>query len=148
MFMISVLGEWSCLVGTLVMPPAMDGELAQVPIAHPKLLYATANGAMGVLATLSKDAYQHLTTLESNLRREIKGVGDLSHAAYRSFQKQHQRKEAFGVIDGDLVERFLDLDAEAMQRVVEGTDQNNGHTRMELSVAEVTRMVEELARMH
>ena len=52
------------------------------PIAIPKLLFATINGMIGVLASISDETYAFLRKLEENLRRVIPFVGELSHEEY------------------------------------------------------------------
>jgi DNA damage-binding protein 1 len=73
------------------------------------------------------------------LRKVIKGVGGLSHAAWRTFQNQHQTYECKGFVDGDLIEQFLDLKRDSMERVAK--DMGEG-----VSVEELLRVVEDLSR--
>ena len=74
-------------------------------------------------------------------------VLQLTHCTYRfrSFKSERRKSTAAGFVDGDFVERFADLSEETMQRVLAGT---NEHERLELSVLEVLKTVEEAARLH
>eukprot|EP00965_Chrysotila_dentata_P128135 4236683-Pleurochrysis_carterae.AAC.5 len=71
--------------------------------------------------------------------RVIKGVGGLSHREYRSFCNERKTAESTGFIDGDLVEAFLSLSDAEKSEVVNGLD---------VSAEELTRQIEELARLH
>ena len=51
------------------------------------------------------------------LRRVIKGVGGFSHAEWRSFQNEHIVADCRSFVDGDLIEQFLDLKRESMERI-------------------------------
>lgn len=82
----------------------------------------------------SKDVC-HVT--QDCLRKVIKGVGGLSHAAWRTFQNPHQTYDCKGFVDGDLIEQFLDLKRDSMEKVAKD---------MGVSVEELLRVVEELSR--
>ena len=47
----------------------------------------------------------------------IKGVGGFSHAEWRAFHNEHTESECRSFVDGDLIEQFLDLKRESMERV-------------------------------
>lgn len=48
-------------------------------------------------------------------------------------------------MDGDLVELFLDLNQDEINEVLEGAE---GGERLTASLEEVTKLVEELSRLH
>ena len=56
------------------------------------------------------------------MSKMIKSVGKISHSFWRSFQNDQMCHLSFGVIDGDLIESFLDLpastQAEICQKVI------------------------------
>jgi DNA damage-binding protein 1 len=122
--------------GSLVMR-LPDSELALVPT----LLLAGVEGSVHVLASLPPDLYALLERLQAALQKVVRGVGGLEHAAWRAFRDERRTEPARGVIDGDLIEGFLDLDAEAAARVV-------AHMGPPHTVDDVTRRVEELQRLH
>ncbi len=65
------------------------------------------------------------------------GIGGMSHAAWRSFHNEHQTRPCSSFVDGDLVERFLDLkEAKAAEVARE----------MKMTIRDVTRAVEALQR--
>jgi DNA damage-binding protein 1 len=46
------------------------------------------------------------------MRAAVRGVGGLSHEAWRAFANERRSAEAHGFVDGDLIEQFLELSAE------------------------------------
>jgi len=122
--------------GSLVMR-LPDSELAQVAT----WLFCTIDGTIGLLASMTPTMFELLNRLQEALRKVVRGVGGFSHAEFRSFRNERKVNPARGFIDGDLIELFLDLRPEELTKVMEflgsGTSQD-----------EVTRLVEELARLH
>ncbi|KAJ3309225.1 DNA damage-binding protein 1a [Boothiomyces sp. JEL0838] len=106
-------------------------------IANPILLYATINGALGVICTLS-DHVELLTKLEASLK-QLPTIGNLSHDRFREFENQKLCTKKEGFIDGDLVEAFVDLDNEMKEKVAQEVGQ---------PVQELTKIVQDLARIH
>ncbi|KAJ1993878.1 DNA damage-binding protein 1a [Dimargaris cristalligena] len=115
------------------------------PVARPQLLYGTVNGAIGVVASLTAERFDLLQRLQTNLTRVIQPVGGLPHDRWRAFTNTQRSVPAEGFIDGDLVEQFLDLDNTEMQAVVSGA---HGGTPLDLTVDELTRMVEDLTNIY
>ncbi|KAI8360101.1 DNA damage-binding protein 1-like protein [Mortierella sp. GBAus27b] len=113
--------------------------------AVPKLLFATVSGAIGVIATLSAEKYALLHQLESNMSKVIKGVGGLSHISWREFRSDKRTIQSTNFVDGDLIELFLDLSQDEINDVLEGAD---GGEPIKVPVEEVTKLVEELSRLH
>jgi DNA damage-binding protein 1 len=49
------------------------------PVA-PSLIFATASGAIGVVADLSLERFKLLDQMQYNMNRVIKSIGELSHS--------------------------------------------------------------------
>ncbi|KAF9197041.1 DNA damage-binding protein 1a [Haplosporangium sp. Z 11] len=113
--------------------------------ATPKLLFVTVSGAIGVVATLTKDMYELFHHLETNLSKVIKGVGGLDHTSWRTFRSHAKTLPSENFVDGDLIELFLDLSQDEVNHVLEGPD---GCQPIKVPVDELTRLVEELSRLH
>lgn len=101
------------------------------------VLFCTVGGMVGVVASLSKETFDFFLTLQNKLTSVISGVGGILHSQWRSFSNERRTEEAYGFIDGDLIESFLDLSKEKMALVVQG---------MGVSVEEVCRRVEQIQR--
>ncbi|KAF9103191.1 DNA damage-binding protein 1a [Mortierella sp. AM989] len=113
--------------------------------AIPKLLFATVSGAIGVVATLTPEKYELLHHLEKNMSSVIKGVGGLDHASWRTFRNDARTTPSTNYIDGDLIELFLDLTHDEINSVLGGPQDGEP---IEVPVEEITKLVEELSRLH
>lgn len=82
-----------------------------------------------------------IQSLQDCLRKVVKGVGGLDHAAWRSFSNERRSEEARGFLDGDLLEQLLDLGPAQQQHVAELMGDGT-------SAEELVRRVEELSRLH
>lgn len=81
-----------------------------------------------------------LINFQTNLSRSIETTGDLSFEQWRSFRNQARESEGpFRFLDGEMLERFLDLTESKQEMVCEGLGP---------SVEEMRNIVEELRRLH
>jgi len=79
-------------------------------------------------------------TLQSNLAELVIAPGNVPFAKYRAFKNQvRDAEEPYRFVDGDLIERFLDVDEEIQSKAVEG---------LGIDVESVKAMVEALRRLH
>ncbi|KAL2914374.1 hypothetical protein HK105_206146 [Polyrhizophydium stewartii] len=116
-----------------------DGGLSVTP----ELLYCTVNGALGVIASLTPETYATLETLQKHLRSVVTCVGDLKHAEWRMFQTERKSVEDTGIIDGDLIETFLDLSRKQQEQIAERVAAERG-----VSFADLIKLIEDLTRIH
>lgn len=124
--------------GSLVMR-LPDSQVAKIPT----MLFGTINGAIGVVASLPSDQYTVLLSLQEGMRKVIQGVGGLNHGEWRAFVTPFMKTNADsrGFVDGDLIEQFLDLKRESMDAVIAAMS-------IEADVDSISRLVEDLARLH
>ena len=136
---------------------------------HTALLFGTVSGAIGMVVAVDRTRFAMLSRLEAVLRgttvslgepgsddrapEHIVGIGGLQHAEWRApFTDRTAGGTAWGlgataaatagqrgIIDGDLVERYLDLHPSEMQQVAR---------QMGTSADPLTAVVEEMARLH
>lgn len=77
---------------------------------------------------------------QSKLADRIRTPGDIRFEKYRAFRNAEREGDGpFRFLDGELLERFLDMDEETQQDVCQGLGP---------SVEDIRNMVEELKRMH
>jgi DNA damage-binding protein 1 len=70
----------------------------------------------------------------------VETLGNLEFDRYRSFRNEEREADsAFRFIDGELIERFLDVDEKIQEELVEGLGPD---------VESMRNMVEELKRLH
>jgi len=86
-------------------------------------------------------AYQNiLIELQSNLAEHISSPGEIEFNKYRGFKNQvREQGEPIRFVDGELVERFLDVNAEVQEKAIKG---------LGIGIEEVKELVEGLRRLH
>jgi DNA damage-binding protein 1 len=100
------------------------------------ILFGTVNGAIGeklfqqiqffqksfsgLVTQVPQEFYEFLMALGSRLVKVIESVGNINHYIWRSFETEMGSRPYKNFIDGDLVESFLDLPRETMQKVCLG----------------------------
>ncbi|KAI8096333.1 mono-functional DNA-alkylating methyl methanesulfonate N-term-domain-containing protein [Halteromyces radiatus] len=109
------------------------------------LIFATANGAIGIIADLSESRFKLLWHMQNNMTRVVKSIGHLSHSDWRSVVTMGRKEQSSNFIDGDLIESFLDLTPQQMQQVVDG---HHGGKKLDRSVEDLCKVVEELMSLH
>ena len=134
--------------------PTLDGD---VPAdCH---IYAGANGSIGIIVGITKSKYRLLKKLETELVKYFarSNPGQLDHQAWRAF-KTDRRKErrARSFVDGNIIERFLDLAQDDAAKVVEALNksilseaavQDSGDND-KILLADLTAAVQEMSRLH
>lgn len=76
--------------------------------------------------------------LQEQMAKHIPTVGNLDFKIYRSFKNaERDTLEPFRFVDGELIERFLDLDIELQKAICQGLGP---------SVEDVRNMIEELKK--
>jgi DNA damage-binding protein 1 len=74
------------------------------------------------------------------LSRAVEPTGDLKFDKYRSFRNEQREAEApFRFIDGELIERFLDVEESVQEEICQGLGPD---------VEAMRNLVEELKRLH
>lgn len=81
-------------------------------------------------------------TLQSNLGNLVTAPGDVEFARYRAFKNQvREEEEPNRFVDGELIERFLDISEDVQKKAIEGLGN-------EWDVEAVRGLVEGLRRLH
>ncbi len=96
----------------------MDGKCKVDIVISSQMLYGTIDGTIGYILGLCSKTYAFLAALQHAMDAIVKPVGDLSHSHYRAWRWDETRHGACGFVDGDWIEKFLDLDHTTMDRVV------------------------------
>eukprot|EP01038_Epipyxis_sp_PR26KG_P006417 gene6417-8834_t len=148
------------------------------PIGSNSILYGTITGSIGNIISLNEDSYRFFHAIERSMRNRTLAIGDPNHFEWRSFQNSLRTSPQRNMIDGDLVEMLLELDKEewnsiakevndelnnyliTMNAKVNGSDNNIIGTaenafagllaqdKVSLSVEDIIRRVEDIARLH
>lgn len=97
-------------------------------------------GSLYLFGEITPQYQDLLITFQANLARCIETTGNLSFDQWRSFRSQLRESEGpFRFLDGEMLERFLDLTESTQEIVCEGLGP---------SVEEMRNIVEELRRLH
>lgn len=122
--------------GSLVMQmPENEGPALKT------LIFGTSDGMLGVIANLKKESFQFFEALQNAMATLVPGVGGFAHSEWREMvlENQDHRAPAKNYLDGDLIERFLDLSLAQMSTV---------SSLVNVSVEELVQRVEEMQRLH
>jgi len=113
-----------------------DSELGNVPT----FVFGTVGGAIGVIAVISREQFEFLSSVEHALRDVVKGVGGLSHSQWRAFHNERRSApDSRRFVDGDFVETFLDLPRDRMELVAD---------RVGIPVDTLVSRLEDFSRIH
>lgn len=83
------------------------------------------------------------------MAREIKNVGKIDHTSWRSFHTERKTEPPVGFIDGDLIERCLDISRDTLAKVITGLQMDDGSgVKRDATVDDIIKLVEELSRIH
>lgn len=105
------------------------------------LIFGSPTGMLGVVANLKPESYQFFLALQKAMATLIPGVGGFDHAEWREMQMKNPPVIAPSqhFLDGDLIERFLDLNLAQMNKV---------SAMVNVGAETIVRRVEEMQRLH
>ncbi|CAL8070914.1 unnamed protein product [Calicophoron daubneyi] len=145
--------------GNLVM---QNNEERWPAIGHPAYMYGSVSGSLGLIIQISPILFAFLKEIESRLASLVVPVGGFPHDTWRAFKTDRVVRMAHNFVDGDLIETLLDLSNEDKAKLVKGLRipvnveefgvsgsvcTTDPETR-ECTVADLVKVVEEMARLH
>ncbi|KAK3352658.1 mono-functional DNA-alkylating methyl methanesulfonate N-term-domain-containing protein [Lasiosphaeria hispida] len=106
----------------------------------PKAFLGTVEGGIYMFGTVAPHAQDLLLRFQAKLATVIQTAGHIEFRNYRSFRNgERQGDGPFRFLDGELLERFLDVDEKTQQEICQGLGP---------SVEDLRNIVEELRRLH
>jgi DNA damage-binding protein 1 len=108
----------------------------------PRAFLATVDGSIYLFAMIAEGKQDLLMRIQAKMADMVKSPGEVPFNKFRGFRsgvRDMGEEGPLRFVDGELVEAFLNLDAEAQVKVVEG---------LEIGVEEVRGLVESLKRIH
>lgn len=117
--------------GTLVLPNP-DPEALTLP----SLLYATASGAIGVIASIPKALFDQLIVIQTALAKGH-GIGGFEHSAWRSYSDRKKTSPASNFIDGDLVESVLEFSPQSQEKIANAVN---------MTVQDLIKLIESISQ--
>jgi DNA damage-binding protein 1 len=78
-------------------------------------------GSIYLFALISQPYLNLLITLQSNLANLVQAPGDMDFTRFRAFKNQVRAEdEPMRFVDGEMIERFLDVGEEVQAKAIEG----------------------------
>ncbi|KAL9109514.1 MAG: hypothetical protein Q9227_005849 [Pyrenula ochraceoflavens] len=118
----------------------------------PRAFLATTSGAIHLFALIASSFQDILMRLQAAVAPRVQAPGYMPWAKYRAFKTAvREAEEPFRFVDGELVERLLDLDERGKKEVCEELKIGVGEEKwaeMGGSVERIVSMVEGLRRLH
>ncbi|PMB64693.1 DNA damage-binding protein 1 [Beauveria bassiana] len=109
-------------------------------VVSPKAFLASIEGTLYLYGDIAPKYQDLLITLQTNIEKYVKTTGGISFDAWRAFRNQAREADGpFRFVDGEMVERFLDLGKQTQAALCQD---------LGLNVEDVRNMIEELRRMH
>jgi DNA damage-binding protein 1 len=97
-------------------------------------------GSLYLFGLITPQYQNLLMTLQSNLADLVRSPGNIPFSRFRAYKTQvREAEEPNRFVDGDLIERFLDVSDEVQKKAVEG---------LGVDVESVRGIVEGLRRLH
>jgi len=132
-------------------PAASDGNNTPEAALVPKLLFFTSSGRIGVIVEVGPELSLHLTALERNLGKVVAEIANASHAKHRApvgaWGKSDADAAAYGFLDGDFLEKFLDYDhpSSETERILKGSISPE---KLKQTYGEIRQSLEALQALH
>ncbi|KAI9465477.1 CPSF A subunit region-domain-containing protein [Lactarius psammicola] len=117
----------------------------------PKLLFFTSSGRIGVIVDAGPELSLHLTALERNLSKVVTEIANASHAKHRApvgaLGKSDADAAAYGFLDGDFLEKFLDFEhpSSETERILKGSIPPE---KLKQTYGEIRQSLEALQALH
>ncbi|KJZ79173.1 hypothetical protein HIM_01324 [Hirsutella minnesotensis 3608] len=109
-------------------------------VVYPKAFLGSVDGTLYLFGDIASQYQDLLMTFQSRLQEYIHAPGNIGFDRWRAFRNQAREGDGpFRFVDGEMVERFLDLDESKQELVCEGLGP---------SVEDMRNIIEELRRMH
>ncbi|KAK4150603.1 hypothetical protein C8A00DRAFT_36810 [Chaetomidium leptoderma] len=119
---------------------AVEVETTPGAMIVPRAFLGTVEGGIYMFGTIAPHAQDLLLRFQTKLADVIKTAGGIDFRTYRAFRNAEREGDGpFRFLDGELLERFLDVDDATQEAICKGL----GPT-----VEDMRNLVEELRRMH
>ncbi|KAK3935797.1 DNA damage-binding protein 1 [Diplogelasinospora grovesii] len=115
-------------------------ETSPQAMVVPRAFLGTVEGGIYMFGTIAPHAQDLLLRFQANLANYIQTAGNIDFKTYRAFRNAEREGDGpYRFLDGELLERFLDVDEETQKEICQGLGP---------SVEDMRNAVEELRRMH
>ncbi|KAH0474809.1 MAG: uncharacterized protein KVP18_003503 [Porospora cf. gigantea A] len=126
-----------------------EADFPGILIGRRRVCWVSAEGAMGVFLTIPRETdFLQLTLLQESLESVLAPVADLSRRKWRGARQEVRQFSQQGVVDGDFLEKILDLPPQTVANlwtIVQASPLNT-FPSMEAIIVEVERLRTEHSR--
>lgn len=84
------------------------------------MTYVTISGAIGIIHEITENDYESLLAVQQKLVSIMPSIGCLSYASWREVRIGNKINQSENFLDGDLLEKYLNLTPIEKSRIVEG----------------------------
>ena len=126
----------------MLVPKAFLATVSSISKSHESLVLSQkqTEGSIYLFSVITPSSQSILMNLQNRMSAIIQTLGNMDFNTYRSFKNaERETVEPYRFVDGELIERFLDVDEATQQEICKGLGP---------SVEDMRNMVEELKRMH
>ncbi|RYP73595.1 hypothetical protein DL771_003483 [Monosporascus sp. 5C6A] len=96
-------------------------EASPNAIVVPRAFLGTVEGGVYMFGTIAPQYQDLLIRFQTRLADVVETTGNILFSQYRSFRNEERESDGpFRFVDGELLERFLDVDEERQREIVEG----------------------------
>ncbi|KAI2618765.1 mono-functional DNA-alkylating methyl methanesulfonate N-term-domain-containing protein [Hypoxylon sp. NC1633] len=115
-------------------------DTSENAIVNPRAFLGTTEGGVYLFGLISPEYQDLLIRFQNKLAETVETTGNILFSRYRSFRNEERESDGpFRFIDGEFLERFLDMDEKVQEEICVGLGPN---------VEAMRNLVEELKRMH
>ena len=115
------------------------------------ILGGTVNGSVILFVSISNQMFKILNELQLRLSKFVTTVGKIEYNNWRDSESDRRVMQNKYIIDGDLIESFLELNSNDADNLIKDFKIDNstiGHSNEEFSLNYFNKLVEELSRLH
>lgn len=131
----------------------MEQQQNEVLASHfnGSILGGTVNGSVILFVSISNQMFKILNELQVRLSKFMTTVGKIQYSNWRDSESDRRVMQNKFIIDGDLIESFLELNNNDATNLIKDFKIDNsvmGHSNEEFSLSYFNKLVEELSRLH
>jgi len=140
-----LLGEMVNRIRPIITSDA-GSPTSDAALVTPRAFLATVEGSIYLFATIAPTMQNLLMELQRAIAKYVQSPGHVPFMKYRAFRSTvREEEEPMRFVDGELVERFLDVSESVQQDIV--AEMKVGGLEGQLDVEELRGMVERLRRL-
>ncbi|KAI0845527.1 mono-functional DNA-alkylating methyl methanesulfonate N-term-domain-containing protein [Daldinia vernicosa] len=115
-------------------------DASENAVVIPRAFLGTVEGGVYLFGTIASEYQDLLIRFQNRLAEVVETTGNILFSRYRSFRNEERESDGpFRFIDGEFLERFLDIDEKVQEEVCAGLGPD---------VEAMRNLVEELKRIH